>query len=952
MPSQTIAPGARVTIRNAEWLVKRVDRTSNGDQVLDVVGLSELVKDKEARFLRELEENSLGVIDPRDTTLRLDDSPRFRRSRLYMESLLRQKAPTDENMHLGHRAAMDEVEYQWEPTLQALEQPRQRILIADGTGLGKTLEAGILMSELIERGRGKRILVVALKSMMTQLQMEWWTRFTIPLVRLDSRGIQRIRENIPANHNPFHYYDRTIISIDTLKRGAEYRTYVEDADWDIVVVDEAQNAALRGSSESQRHRLVRMLSRSCDTMILLSATPHDGSPESFASLMNMLDPTAIANPEEYTREDIDGLFIRRFKGDIKDQVDTAFLDRDVEVCESNATAKEEAVYEALADAEFTAIDQEGSGDILFKTTLEKALFSSPAACLETVENRIQRLEKKDEPVYKNDIEQLQTLADLLRPIGASQFSKYQRLLKLLGDSGGGMDWDGSAADDRLVVFSERLETLRFLREHLADDLDLDPKAIAILHGGLSDVEQQQIVENFGKEEADVRLLLASDVAAEGINLHYLSHRLVHFDIPWSLMIFQQRNGRIDRYGQKNQPQIRYMVTKTGNADIQGDLRILEVLIRKEQQAEDNIDDPASLMGVYDVEKEEKKTADAMESGTSAMDFDAGLSTGDGGGSIMDTLLGHDSSGGTSAIQGRVVEPMSLFRNDFSFMETAINHLVEAKNLELDFNLRPEKNMIRLTATDEIKQRFQRLPDEAMPSNRVFRLSSDPDVVQDAISSSRQKENAWPSTQYLWKLHPIAEWANDKVVASFHRNEAPVLALPALDADETIILCSGNIPNRKGQPVVNEWIGVHMRDGFDPEIRTFDEVVERADLKNERLTNTGATLDLDSLKQRLPKAVDAAEAWMLDRREEVEEEMNEKLNNYNDRLDRLKARHEHQLELKFEDADMLESTIESKKQKEMREIDRIFDDFYDWMENTMVIEEDAYIQVVSVMTGTK
>jgi len=952
MSPNTIAPGARVRIRSAEWLVKRVDRTSSGDQVLDVVGLSELVKDKEARFLRELEEDSLGLIDPRNTELRTDDSPRFRRSRLYMESLLRQTAPTDENLHLGHRAAMDKVEYQWEPTLQALEQPRQRILIADGTGLGKTLEAGILMSELIERGRGQRILVVALKSMMTQLQMEWWTRFTIPLVRLDSRGIQRIRENIPANHNPFHYYDRTIISIDTLKRGAEYRTYVEDADWDIVVVDEAQNAAYRGDSGSQRHRLVKMLSRSCDTMIMLSATPHDGSPRSFASLMNMLDPTAIANPDDYTREDVDGLFIRRFKGDIKDQVDTAFLDRDVEVWESDATAKEEAVYEALADAAFTAIDQEGGGDVLFKTTLEKALFSSPAACLETVENRIGRLRKKDAPAYRNDIQQLETLAGLLRPIGARQFSKYQRLLKLLGDATGGMDWDGSDPADRLVIFSERLETLRFLETHLARDLNLDTEAIAILHGGLSDVDQQQVVENFGKEEAEVQLLLASDVAAEGINLHYLSHRLVHFDIPWSLMIFQQRNGRIDRYGQTHRPQIRYMVTKTGNADIQGDLRILEVLIRKEQQAEDNIDDPASLMGVYDVEKEEKKTAEAMEAGTSPEDFDAGLDAGESGASVMDVLLGRDDSQGASAIRTRVETPPSLFANDFRFMETALQHLAESQDLELDYDLRPEKQMVRLTATDEIKRRFQRLPDEAMPSDRVFFLSADREVVQKAITTSRQKENAWPATQYLWKLHPIMEWANDKVVASFHRNEAPVLALPALDADETIVVCAGNIPNRKGQPVVNEWIGVHLRDGFEPEVRRFDDVMERADLANEKLPNVETDIDRAALQDVLPGAIDAAEAWMLEKREAVNQQMNEKLNAYNNRLDRLKARHERQLDLKFETADMLESTIERKKQREMREIDRIFDDFYDWMENTMTIERDAYIQVVSVLTGTR
>lgn len=191
MSRETIAPGARVRIRDAEWLVQRVDQTSDGGQVLDVVGLSELVEDQEARFVRELEEDTLELIDPAETALRQDESPGFRQSRLYMESLLRKRSPTDEDLHVGHRAAIDPVPYQWKPALQAPEQPRQRILIADATGLGKTMEAGILMSELIERGQGKRILVVALKSMMTQLQKELWSRFAIPLVRLDSRGIQR-----------------------------------------------------------------------------------------------------------------------------------------------------------------------------------------------------------------------------------------------------------------------------------------------------------------------------------------------------------------------------------------------------------------------------------------------------------------------------------------------------------------------------------------------------------------------------------------------------------------------------------------------------------------------------------------------------------------------------------------------------------------------------------------
>lgn len=106
--------------------------------------------------------------------------------------------------------------------------------------------------------------------------------------------------------------------------------------------------------------------------------------------------------------------------------------------------------------------------------------------------------------------------------------------------------------------------MEYLYEHLAKDLKLKTKEIAKISGAMSDEEQQQIVENFGRDKADVRILVASDVASEGLNLHYLCHRLIHFDLPWSLMVFQQRNGRIDRYGQKQQPDIRYFEEQTEN----------------------------------------------------------------------------------------------------------------------------------------------------------------------------------------------------------------------------------------------------------------------------------------------------------------------------------------------------------------------------------------------------
>ena len=159
---QTIAPGARVVVRDAEWVVRRVDRSSDGGLQLTCDGVSELVRSQEGVFLTAID-TDIELLDPAMTKLVRDKSPGFSASRLYIESQLRQAVPSDEHLHVGHLAAMDSIPYQLDPAKQALRQPRQRILIADAVGLGKTLEAGILVSELIARGRGRRILVLAVK---------------------------------------------------------------------------------------------------------------------------------------------------------------------------------------------------------------------------------------------------------------------------------------------------------------------------------------------------------------------------------------------------------------------------------------------------------------------------------------------------------------------------------------------------------------------------------------------------------------------------------------------------------------------------------------------------------------------------------------------------------------------------------------------------------------------
>lgn len=527
------------------------------------------------------------MLDPKDTELVEDSSSNYGASLLYIESVLRKTAPSDERIHVGQRAAIDQLPYQLDPTLQALRQPRQRILIADAVGLGKTLEAGILVSELIARGRGKRILVLAVKSMLTQFQQEFWNRFTIPLVRLDSVGLQRVRNRIPANHNPFLYFDRSIISIDTLKQDIEYRHHLERAYWDIIIIDEAHNVAERGT-HSQRSRLAKLLATRSDTLIMLSATPHDGRAESFASLVNMLDPTAIANPKDYAQQDYrdKGLVIRRFKKDVRDQLQGSFPERQIQVVKTPATSVEEAAYQRLMEVSFHNLDGRGQGaGQLFRTTLEKALFSSPAACLSTVENRIERLQKRlqktrDEELRTTLSEDIDTLEDLrlsLRTITPEYFSKYQLLKTQLTQD---LQWTPKDPEDRLVIFTESLKTLEFLAANLPADLQLKENQYAVMRGDMRDKELMDVVEQFNRRESPLRLLICSDVASEGINLHHLSHRMVHFDIPWSLMVFQQRNGRIDRYGQTRQPQIRYLLTESSHPKVRGDMRILEVLVNK------------------------------------------------------------------------------------------------------------------------------------------------------------------------------------------------------------------------------------------------------------------------------------------------------------------------------------------------------------------------------------
>ncbi|TCP15944.1 DEAD/DEAH box helicase [Simplicispira metamorpha] len=967
------APGARAVIRDEEWLIRRVDPATDGGYLLTCDGISDLVRGQSALFLTALEDH-IEVLDPAQTELVPDASPTYNATILYLESMRRRSVANDEQIHLGHRGVMNLVPYQLDPALQALRQPRSRILIADAVGLGKTLEAGILATELIQRGRGKRILVVTQKAMLTQFQKEWWSRFSIPLTRLDSVGLGRVRNRIPANHNPFNHFDRSIISIDTLKNNLEYRNYLENAWWDIIVIDECHNVAARAgeSGLSRRARLARLLSNRSDTLMLLSATPHDGSARSFASLMSLLDPTAISDPDRYTPDDFrsKGLVIRRFKKDIKDQVSADFQERQTLCLSQAASAQEEAAYRALLAIPFTQGGQRKGGrqTELQRVGMQKALFSSPAAALESTLKRMELLRGKSSPTAEEgqEIDGLEVFADALRTLvddsKAQSFSKYQRLLQQLKSPEFG--WQVIQAEDRLVIFSERIETLRWLENQLSQDLKLKPNQVAMLHGQMSDTEQQTLVDRFGRLDDPIRVLLCSDVASEGLNLHYFCHRLVHFDLPWSLMVFQQRNGRVDRYGQKHQPHIVYLFTETVNDKIRGDLRILEILQAKDEQAYLNLGDPSAFLNVFDPEKEAAKISDFMADGLAPEAVEATLdqaasSEDDNEGDWLMQLFGAGASteGGEATSSeppasstAHIAEPASLFPSDYHYAKTALTQLNQGQTL-CQWSAVDAEQIISITAPLDLQERLRQLPREAQADNDHYPLCADPVRMAEAIETARQarsEEETWPRLHYLWPQHPIMEWLGDRVLTHFGRHKAPLLQSHRLAPQEQAFILMSLIPNRKGQPLLVEWQVAHRVGQGAFALEGFDAFAARAGLKAAGLPNRGHTEALAGLQaqmqQALPQAVQTMHRFMLERQQAFAQQLTQRLEGTLAELQRLQGAQIQQLTLDLEK--QLETVQRGRFEQRSQHIRRVFDDYRQWVHDTLTTEPQPWIQVLA------
>ena len=793
-----LPPGARIHVRGEEWLVRTCQYdTELASWIVTAEGATGVARGVPMAFLDALDR--IEIVDPLDVKFEADESPNYRRTKLLIDLWIKKSVPSTNDLVIGHKGAFQPEPYQRLGAFKALDSTthlRPRILLADAVGLGKTLQVGILLSELIRRGKGQRILVVCLRSMLTQFQKEMWSRFSIPLRMMDRERVERVFREIPSRMNPFNYHDKTIISMDTLKSDW-LMSYLDTANWDVIVIDECHNVARRGSRGNMRSRLARKLSAASNSLILTSATPHDGSPESYASLLELIDPLLVTNPRLVTKKDLEHVVIRRFHKDL--QLSKKIPPRKEFPNWVLMSPIEEAVLMKLRGKVFKILDQNKKRhhDIFFRSTLAKTLYSSPEAIVSSLEERIKKIDVSQGDLYREDFEFLSEIHDDLKGYSIGKTQKYKALLKTIKEEIG--------KKDRVVIFTEFRKTQDALIRALSADLSLktseDSKSfdksaqIVTFNASVPEDTQQEIIESFGAQNSKIKVLVTTDIASEGVNLHYFCHNLVHYDVPWSLITLEQRNGRIDRYGQEYEPRIYYFVgdSKISELEKLKERWVVEKLLERSRTARDQLGDESLAMGCFDPDKEiEKVTLVAQEGEPLENAF---LNH------ALDDLFGPVNAGSTD--EAKTAEIKTLFNEvDFvknAFKELKVGHTFQEGVFEVGFELGANRREVMLQSLQSLSREL-----DLNETTKVLSLSHNTSLVQNSITEARKKAGEWPSIHHAWELHPLFQVLNRILENTFDKTTVPTVHLnvPVLKNTAAFLLY-GSTFNRRGQPVTSE-----------------------------------------------------------------------------------------------------------------------------------------------------
>jgi len=441
---------------------------------------------------------------------------------------------------------------------------------------------------------------------------------------------------------------------------------------------------------------------------------------------------------------------------------------------------------------------------------------------------------------------------------------------------------GPGSSTRVVVFSERVPTLTWLaacvpaRLGFASARDPRESPVRVMHGGMSDTDQMAAISDFGLAANPVRILFTGDVASEGVNLHQQCHHLVHYDLPWSLIRIEQRNGRIDRYGQRWSPRFTALILTSAHPGAKDDTTVAEKLLAREAAAHASLGTAETVTGLYNVREEEDRLTRALLAGRTVEESIADSPRDD----LLAALLAPGDQAEIRPEPARMHLP-SLFGTTEEFVNEALGELYGAGDA---LELRREGPVLALTPPVDLRRRLSALPPSYLAEQRVYErllLTFDRGAAEEHLARAvREGQSTWPVVGYASDLHPVVEWLVDKLLARLGRQEAPVLAG---DVDGPTVLVQGIYSNAFGRPTVVEWMAVTgLPDA--PRVRDMFDVLDEAGVKPD-MVNTGRPVDLASLQALVPAAVDAARDHLEARRDSWDERISTSLRDHLHRLDR-------------------------------------------------------------------
>jgi len=607
-------PGQLVEVRRRQWIVSDIDAAAVAPELpkRSLVKLASIDEDalgEELEVLWELEPGA-HVIERAGlpTITALDGSDELG---AFLDAVRWGAATNADRGYLQapFRSGISIEDYQLDPLVRAIDMARTNLLIADDVGLGKTIEAGLVVQEMLLRHRARTILVLCPASLQEKWRTEMIEKFGLDFRIVDTDFVRRLRRERGVHANPWTSFPRLITSIDWVKQGEGVRLLRDTLPphptfprrFDLLIVDEAHNVAPtvgKYAVESLRTRLVRLLAPHFQHKLFLTATPHDGYTESFTALLELLDDQRFSRNVLPSEEQLGRVMVRRLKGDLVDSDgNRIYPERRLEALKIDYTGDERNARRLLGEYIANREKQdaeEGAASHFVHQLLRKRLASSPAAFASTFERHIATIEgqpssarrpsrlddrilrkaiAKTEEDYADDeiresaegdaIEEASRRFRVLSPDEKRQVEELrawaQRAARQPDSKARALiAWleahirpDGQWADTRVILFTEYRTTQAWLHEILATH-GFGGERLALIYGGMDSKDREAIKAAFQAEPKDspVRILLATDAASEGIDLQNHCNLMIHIEIPYNPNVMEQRNGRIDRHGQK------------------------------------------------------------------------------------------------------------------------------------------------------------------------------------------------------------------------------------------------------------------------------------------------------------------------------------------------------------------------------------------------------------------